>query len=426
MLGSWYTIFDKMHDRETVLNDYLSQAQSFEEKGIYIDALDCYEKALELSPQNYDVFIRLARAAYQLEKYEDFISACKKAHSIDQTQAEPILLQVQHYIDENEMEKAMDLLLDTTDTPLKDDGEILALLKSMRGKYESMYQFFEQVSPWHNGVAAVSRDGKWNFIDAKGNTLVRRKFDYAGAFNEEISLAPVRQGADYYYIDKNGYRKIFLDGKVSYLGCFSEGIAAAEIDGKYGFVDVGGEKHAFEYDFVTSVLNKTAAVKKNGKWALINDSFALISGYEWDDIVMDDYGFCSRNGVIFAKRDDAYILIDLTGKQISNQTYTAAKPFLSDQPAPVQSGELWGYIDFYGNECLAPNYSDAKAFVVGYGAVKIDEKWGFIDMRGEIVIEPTFDDVLPFSDAGIAPVKSRENWDLIKVYRLLEDFPPTA
>jgi tetratricopeptide (TPR) repeat protein len=419
MLGTWYSIFDNIHNREAVLEDYLSRAQSFEEKGIYIDAVGCYQEALEISPQNYDISIRLARAMYQLEKYDDFISACEKAQHIDRTKAEPVLLQAQHYIDINEIEMAMDILLGTAATPLKDDGEVLSLLKTLRGKYENLYRFYERISPWHNGVAAVFKEGKWSFIDAKGENFVREKFDEAGAFNEQKNLAPVRQGEEYYYIDEHGYRKIYPDGNVSYFGCFSEGFAAAEIDGKYGFIDTEGEKHAFEYDFVTSMLNSAAAVKKNGKWALINNSFELISGYEWDDVVVDDYGFCSRNGVIFAQRDNAYRLIDLTGKQISGQTYADAKPFLSEQPAPVRSGELWGYIDAYGNEILAPHYDDARAFVVGYGAVKTGEKWGFIGIGGDMMIEPVFDDALPFSDAGIAPVKSRDNWDLIKLYRLL-------
>ena len=41
-------------------NEFLDKAKNFEEKGIYVDALENYESALELNPKNYEIVLKIA------------------------------------------------------------------------------------------------------------------------------------------------------------------------------------------------------------------------------------------------------------------------------------------------------------------------------------------------------------------------------
>ena len=56
------------------------------------------------------------------------------------------------------------------------------------------------------------------------------------------------------------------------------------------------------------------------------------------------------------------------------------------------SRELWGYLDYFGNWYLAPQFRDARDMSDrGFAIVRFPHGgWGAIDRRGQIVIEPNF------------------------------------
>ena len=56
------------------------------------------------------------------------------------------------------------------------------------------------------------------------------------------------------------------------------------------------------------------------------------------------------------------------------------------------SRELWGYLDYFGNWYLAPQFRDARDMSDrGFAIVRFRHGgWGAIDRRGQIVIEPNF------------------------------------
>lgn len=56
------------------------------------------------------------------------------------------------------------------------------------------------------------------------------------------------------------------------------------------------------------------------------------------------------------------------------------------------SRELWGYLDYFGNWYLAPQFRDARDMSDrGFAIVRFRHGgWGAIDRRGQIVIEPNY------------------------------------
>ena len=57
---AWLGLLKNQIDSSSAYRKYLEQGQRYEEKGIYIDALESYEKALELNSGSYDITMKLA------------------------------------------------------------------------------------------------------------------------------------------------------------------------------------------------------------------------------------------------------------------------------------------------------------------------------------------------------------------------------
>jgi hypothetical protein len=71
---------------------------------------------------------------------------------------------------------------------------------------------------------------------------------------------------------------------------------------------------------------------------------------------------------------------------------------------PFTKNGKWGYMDAAGRVLVDPQFSDAKPFREGLGAVYFNGKWGFVGANGEIAIPLQFDDVRDFSE-GLAAVR---------------------
>lgn len=98
---------------------------------------------------------------------------------------------------------------------------------------------YQELTPYNEGVAAVSRDGKWGYIDAKGNCVIACVYDHAAPFNGGV--AQVKVGRRIAYINKEGkevsggFRKQGTVRDVNYR-VFTEGGER----GKCGIADIRG------------------------------------------------------------------------------------------------------------------------------------------------------------------------------------------
>ena len=193
-------------------------------------------------------------------------------------------------------------------------------------------------------------------------------------------------------------------------------------DGKYGYAIWDYENRKFtaktelKWDKVGTMCGNAAAVCKDGKWALINSEFKEITKYKYEDIIMDEFGFCSINGVAFAKEDGKYKMIDLEGKDITKAEFDNAKPFVGGEYAAVCKDGKWGFVDVKGEIKIECEYDDADSFSSIYAPVMKEEKWGYIDKKNKLIFNYQFDGAKQFSEGGIAPVCINNVWQLIHAY----------
>ena len=120
-------------------------------------------------------------------------------------------------------------------------------------------------------LTAVKKDGKWGFVDTKGNVVIESKFDYAYDFEDGCAL--VKLDGKFGYIDTKG--NFVIEPKFDDAYNFSDGLAQVELDGKWGFIDTKGNfviEPKFDYAVPFKYNLNSTKVNYNGKWGAIDRS----------------------------------------------------------------------------------------------------------------------------------------------------------
>lgn len=414
---TWFGVIKSQAEDRAAYAEYMEQAISFEEKGIYVDALTNYKDALDLDPNNIDIALKVADLYYLLGDYSGFISASDNAISIDSSNPVPYINKAQYYMSKSQFTEAIKVVKAAKKT-IGGNSEITELATELSTKCVEKYVSFNSISDWHvqgkTNYVAVEENNRWGMTLKDGSRKIRLVYDYLGAYDQESGVIPCSLENQYYYIDLNGNKKLVGDNQYQFLGSFGDGLAPAQRDNQFGYIDVQFNEHNFEFSYAGAFANGVAAVKRNGKWALIDTDFNYITGYDYDEILMDSNGYCSVWNFIVARQGDKYIFIDHEGKTVSRQSFDEAAILASnDSYIAVKQGDEWGFADQEGNIVIEPQYQNAKSFSMGLAPIELDDRWGYIDTEGSIVIETKYFDAGVFSEDGSAPVKNSYAWNFL-------------
>lgn len=387
------------------------------DKEIYIDAIDYYSKASNSKPSDVDVRLKLADAYLKLGNTSKYESVLKDTINSNSNSEKGYLKLAKYYANNGKYENAYTVLLSAD---VENDKEIKKLLDKYKSYYRAVGSTFDDLTQWHDGYLAIKRGEGWGLIDTKSETVVDAVYQNIGSYSDEEKVTPVTSGDQNYYINEDGYRKLVGDKNYEYLGAFGNGYAPACLDGKYGWVNRDFEEFMIEYDYTTPFINGVAAVKKDQKWALIDDDLEMITKFKYDDIVLDKNGFCANGKVIFVKEKDHYYLVDNNGDNVKKLKFEDVKPFYCDQYAAVKKDGKWGYINSEGELVIKYKYDNAYSFSNGVAGVMKNGAWGLITQDNEEVIEPMFSDIGSMNDLGIIPVKTDTTWQCIQIYSLMK------
>ncbi|OUT17570.1 hypothetical protein B9N60_04600 [Campylobacter concisus] len=130
-----------------------------------------------------------------------------------------------------------------------------------------MFWGFDGAWSFNKGFAKVKKDGKWGYINTKGEQIVECKFDYVGDFKD--GLAMVEKDGKRGYINTKGEQ--IVECKFDYVGDFKDGLAMVEKDGKRGYINTKGEQIIeYKFDDAYDFNEGFARVQKDGKWGYIN------------------------------------------------------------------------------------------------------------------------------------------------------------
>jgi hypothetical protein len=124
-----------------------------------------------------------------------------------------------------------------------------------------------------NGLARVWVNGKWGYINEKGEEVIKPRFDEAWLFAAN-GLAPVKVNGKWGYINEKG--KEVIKPRFDLVWSFAaNGLALVLVNGKVGYLNEKGEeviKPRFDGAWSFSA-NGLAPVKVNDKWGYIRAPF---------------------------------------------------------------------------------------------------------------------------------------------------------
>lgn len=252
---------------------------------------------------------------------------------------------------------------------------------------------------------------------------------------------------------ESGYATVVTEGKLRYLNrkgqlikkklrkappLSSEGLTAAEMNGKVGFTDQEGIWAVKpQYDFVTGYSSglslvwqkdlKLSFIDQTGKDKIIlnpihnkaiyvrhnldfgrpdlPEKFSL-SAFDKNSKYVHPLISPSvfREGLAPMTVDSKVGFINTSGEFVIPPKYQFAFPFEEGRALVVENGK-YGFIDRTGKVVIAPVFKNAHSFSNGLAAVQlISGKWGYINKDGKVAIDPKFSYALPFSE-GLAFVR---------------------
>ncbi|MEX0745524.1 MAG: WG repeat-containing protein [Phycisphaeraceae bacterium] len=212
---------------------------------------------------------------------------------------------------------------------------------------------FEGALRFSEGFAAVQVGERVGFIDRRGELVVPLQFARARSFHDGRAMVQLpdagRQPGMLGYIDKTG-RFVFTDGEGRFtdLRDFHDNLAAAQADGRWGFID---KRHTFRieprFEAVSDFAGGVAAVKLDGKW-----------GY-----------------------------IDKAGRVVVEPRYDVATDF-EQGLGLVETVAGFGYVNRVGDERIELAWPWAEPFHERLGRVAREPNFAYVDVAGGVVWDP--------------------------------------
>ncbi|GEM_PF-487193 len=423
---SWKNVFAARNASALQYDKTVKEAERMEEKAIYggdNGAIKQYQSALRQKPGNYEMAMHIVSLydkmseAEELYDTDDYVSACEDAIKCDSKQAEPYWLAVDALLTVNKkkaaykmIQKAKSKLENEKGEPLEGvDTEILQKIEDARMEMLSSYDTsvfeydtfcgFHQIGGTDPDRAKVSLDGKFGLISGNDRSIADCLYDDINLAGND--LIAIKQDDEYFFIAGSGGRRVVTDSKADWLGVFSDKYAPVKYGDTYGYIDKKMREYHFEYEYAGNFENGIAPVKKDGKWGVIKTDFSAVNGFDFDEILVDAYGFCAPYKVFFAKSGDSWALYSAGGEKLA-EGFEDVRQFASKQPAAVKKDGKWGFINLKGETVIEPEYADAKSFSCGYAPVQQDGKWGCIGLDRKMLIQPEFLAMESFSSEGYA------------------------
>ena len=296
-----------------------------------------------------------------------------------------------------------------------------------------------------DGKAKAMKDGKWGYINEKGEAIVPFEYDSIENFNDGKVRACKKKGQHdcWGYVNEIG-EEIFeqtplSNGMIAYFSAFEnkcglmnadkkivtgldynriadfvEGKLKVEKSGKWGVINEKGEVIIpFEFDALEDFADgKTKAMKKHGPhnfWGYINSEGEEIYSYRTlsNGLIVYSSSFTNRCGLMNSNKE-----------YITGLDYNIIEDFV-DGKAKAKQNNMWGYINKVGGIIVPFIYGGAlEDFIDGKAKAKRKGKWGYVNEDGKEIIPCIYDALEDFVDGKAKANKKNgwlDNWSYINV-----------
>ncbi len=231
---------------------------------------------------------------------------------------------------------------------------------------------YELIRPAGEGLMLVRKDKKSGFMDMNLKWVVEPKYK---------RLTPFLHGYAVFGTDDNKFGTINSKGQITTPAAFSSILQVVRTTQPYATFKNPGSNNV-------GLLNMAT-----GKVIISAEQADMGFRYEW--------------GLISFRREGKQGLFDSTGREIFYDKYDDFVIGNYGGMNWVRKGELYGFMDAYGNEVVAPKYESILGFSEGRAAVKLNGLYGYIDKSGKLVIPHQYTKAEAFQ-GGVARVTDKE------------------
>jgi hypothetical protein len=306
-------------------------------------------------------------------------------------------------------------------------------IDSTTKKIVSQYTY-DQAFPFSEGLARVSRNGLWGFIDKNGDEVIKPRFRFADDFSEGLVVVgnevvdttingkvQILYDNRYGMLDKSG--KVIIDFKFGPLGKFKGDLCRAMdlSTSKWGWINKAGnwvypaiyyqnqdfnalgfaivaieneESYVSAGDTIKRDILYKGIINKAGKFVVPPIYADLQSQMFYPDAKQSD-----DNYIIAIKYNTYYEWGKYGYINIKGETLI---PFLYDQASWFNEGFAvvgmnysntmkFGYIDRSGKMNIPAIYEFAQFFNKGKAFIKYKNRFGWIDKHGVLIGQKSFD-----------------------------------
>lgn len=183
---------------------------------------------------------------------------------------------------------------------------------------------YDKISPFQDGVAVVSVNNKWGYINQQGNEVVKPEFDRTYDFSEGVGIVVSSDGQLKGIVNSNGIIKVPVGLKVNpRFPKFSDGLLLVTDGKKWGYLNRSGElqikcNYSMAHPFSEGMAAVTTSANGWDGWAYIRTSGSVA-------ITQDRKIAC---GTSFSKGKAAAVIskklvfIDNTGKVVEETPHS--------------------------------------------------------------------------------------------------------
>jgi WG containing repeat len=258
-------------------------------------------------------------------------------------------------------------------------GKILA---ANLGSGSGMYRFF-------SGLARCrSADGRYGFLDASGNRVIKPEFDVADDFDH--GRAVVEMQNFYGLIDTKG--DYIIQPQYEFIYHLGDGYYQVKDANENAavFDSTGKEVLPFRFNEIFHLQKNWFTVEQNG----LNGCYSL-DGKE----IYPAHSFLQvyffDNRCLVTNEEGYYGMIDGAGKEILPTRYDSIGVYFKGY-ATIQEKNKYGLADSTGKICVEPQFEELRPMVNGFSVFRRGSKYGYVDANGAIVIEAKYEDASVF------------------------------
>jgi hypothetical protein len=298
-------------------------------------------------------------------------------------------------------------------------------------------QYFPDLPRFSEGLAAISENGRYGYIDCTGKFAIAPKFSSARAFSGGVAavresaqgetagrvlwinhtgravytgkvrqvLTDFHEGFLLLADEKRGWEPGYVDSHFNWAipaqplfrGPFHDGLAVfgvgEVIDRKFGYIDGAGKALVpAKYDRAADFSEGLAGVchslpaPKDGEQKIWRCGFVNTSGKEVIPLKFKSVSPFSDGRALAEEQDGHKVIIDKSGRVVRAISSFEVPGQFHEGVAVARKGQKIGFVNTRGDWVIPPHFAGATDFCHGLAMVQLSGKeYGYINKQGKLI-----------------------------------------